>query len=241
MKTLGMVPDLELIQSEFEERHWSLFADARREGLLYPCYCSRKDVHEAISNLASAPHAPPPLYDGRCRGEKCLRASHPYPSIAWRFRSEQDEAGKRDFIVARTNPMADRESFSPSYAWATAIDDFDGDYALLVRARDLAHALVDQREIQDWLRKKFGRLEQKLPAVFHTSLVTMNDGSRLEKRSKGVRLSELTANGFLIADMISAFADSFSFEPNEFAPAKVWAEPRESISLKKLGLINDSV
>jgi glutamyl-tRNA synthetase len=241
MKSLGLAPDLEQTQSEHEEQHWDLFLEARREGLVYPCFCSRKEVHEAILHLASAPHAPTPLYDGHCRGEVSLRASHPFPSIAWRFRSKQEDAGKRDFIVARTNPMADRESFSPAYAWATAIDDFLGDFALLVRARDLAHALVDQREVQEWLRKKLGRFEQKLPAVFHTSLVTMNDGSRLEKRSKGVRLSELTAKGLSIEDVVSTFAGSFILEANEFAPAKVWGEPREAISLQQLGLAHDSV
>ncbi|MGZ5388766.1 MAG: glutamate--tRNA ligase family protein, partial [Aeromicrobium sp.] len=44
-----------------------LYADAvarlRADGLVYECYCSRKEIHEA----PSAPHHPPGAYPGTCR------------------------------------------------------------------------------------------------------------------------------------------------------------------------------
>lgn len=241
MGKLGLVPYAESLQSAQEERHWQVFAAARAEGKLYPCFCSRKEVQDSLAGLASAPHASPPLYDGHCRAEKKLRADHPHPTIAWRFLSEQDPDGKRDFIVARTDPKGERESFQSAYAWATAIDDFDGDFALLVRARDLAAALADQREVQVWLREREGRGARALPAVFHTSLVTLDDGARLEKRTRGVRLAELLARGFAVENILAAFEKSFAAESSDFAPAKVWGEARAQISLTQLGLTHAGV
>ncbi|HSI64095.1 MAG TPA: glutamate--tRNA ligase family protein, partial [Candidatus Saccharimonadia bacterium] len=37
-------------------------------GLLYPCFCTRKEIQEEIARAGSAPHGPEgPLYPGTCR------------------------------------------------------------------------------------------------------------------------------------------------------------------------------
>lgn len=219
MAELGLVPDEILLQSRRIDRHRTLFEQARKDGAIYPCTCSRKDVLDA---LASAPHGPEALYSGHCR--KASLAVLP-GSVAWRFR-DADESGEKDFLVARV----DQDAFMPSYHWACAIDDADGGYSLLVRAHDLAAATLQQRKIQTWMGRK------NYPAVFHTSLVVTNDRHRLEKRTQGVTWKELKACGLAPAELLAIFRKSFSVPIDEFAAQKIFGESNDSLTLTQLGL-----
>lgn len=232
MKSLGLVPDDVRVQSSRRDRHWELFEKARAEGILYPCRCSRRDV---LTALASAPHGAEALYSGRCRpggratGDADAAPAAETATIAWRFRCV-DESGKQDFIVARTDAQGSSSSFVPSYHWACAIDDWEEAHRLLVRAHDLETATPIQRVIQSWLR---GSGDRDFPAVFHTALVTADDGARLEKRTKGVTLDELAVSP---AQLILFFEKSFEARREDFADGKVWGEPRARLTLGELGL-----
>jgi glutamyl/glutaminyl-tRNA synthetase len=211
LERLGLHPDFLFQQSAFRERHLALFLRGVSDGQIYACDCSRKEVQEALQGLASAPHAPSPVYSGHCR-------IHPHTpqaaeSLAWRFRMPAD-TGVDDFIVARSGPTlnaqgrpVDVESFVPAYHWACAIDDFDGGHLLLVRSSDLRPALQPQRAIQEWLGRIEGR--RQVPAVFHTSLIVQDDGHRLEKRTLGVTLDELIARGVSVNELLERFESSF--------------------------------
>jgi glutamyl-tRNA synthetase len=229
MKALGLVPDRLLLQSDAAERHAGLFGRARHEGRVYPCFCSRKEVQEALAGAASAPHAPVPLYSGQCRGGATGEVSPRALSkeIGWRFRAD-DLSGKRDFLVGRAAP--DGSGFSPSYHWACAIDDHDGRHRLLVRASDLADAVEPQRAIHRYIGA------EPFPAVFHAALVTREDGGRLEKRTKGVTLAELAAAGVQPQELAARFAKSFALDRGAFAPGRVFGEPRERLTLSELRL-----
>lgn len=242
MRELGLVPDEILLQTDFHARHELLFRRAISEGQVYPCYCSRTEILQSLQGLASAPHdGCPPIYDGRCRNRDGKNATSKtggraggveHPFLAWRFKSLRSETGDQDFIVART----DREGkqFTPSYHWACAIDDHDGAHTILVRAHDLASALVQQREIQAWLQKT----EQKLtafPAIFHTSLVTANDGHRLEKRTRGVTLDEIFATGMKAGQLVERLKRSFDATLlKQFKPSLIWGEAAHEI---RVGLL----
>ncbi|RYZ65772.1 MAG: hypothetical protein EOP05_20120, partial [Proteobacteria bacterium] len=211
MREFGMKADVTLIQSEFYPRHLELFERARTEGAVYACDCSRKDVLNALAGMASAPNdGRVPAYSGHCRHRGLAREGGPtinpgIMSLAWRMKMPRED-GQDDVIIARTSVGG--EHFVPAYHWACAIDDFDGAYDLLVRSSDLAHALVIQRGIQEWLMKSHG-LTRDFPRVFHTALITQNDGHRLEKRTAGVTLEELKLNGIDPAKLISVFEKSF--------------------------------
>jgi glutamyl-tRNA synthetase len=252
---LGLHPDVVLVQSEFHARHWLLFTEAVQSGQVYPCDCSRKDVQAALAAIASAPHSTPAVYSGHCRELDRNRALHASESLAWRFRMRASN-GKDDVIIARSgvdldpNGLPPETSFVPSYHWACAIDDFDGAYDLLVRSIDLWSAAETQRAIQEWLSWREGLLQPRLPVVFHTSLVTQNDGHRLEKRTRGVTLPELAHIGLNTADLIHLFKQSFdlkSFESalitqpktsdaNQHQSGGLLREKLETISLAQLGL-----
>ncbi|MGE0764748.1 MAG: glutamate--tRNA ligase family protein [Bdellovibrionales bacterium] len=226
MLQLGLKPDRVLKQSERRQRHWQLFQTALQQKMIYPCHCSRKEV---LASLASAPHGKEAVYSGRCRHGTLDTPSG--PSIAWRFCTPEVD-GRGDFIIARTSPDGSEASFVPAYHWACAVDDWEEGHKLLVRAWDLADATTVQRHLQKWLR---GNEDKPLPAVYHTALVTLNNGQRLEKRTANVTWQELNGLGFGPSKLQKIFSESFSAHFEEFEYAKVWGEIRRSVSLDELG------
>jgi glutamyl-tRNA synthetase len=236
LSTLGMEPDRLIIQSQNIERHWQVFQAALQDQVIYPCFCSRREILEA---MASAPHTGAGVYTGRCRDLKnwpeYMRAN-----LAWRFRHLPDDSSQ-DFIVARTAPpdgqgnIPHRDSFAPAYQWACAIDDYDGDYKLLVRAYDLLDSATGQRAVQAWLTKNENS-QKNFSAVFHTSLVVGDDFSRLEKRTKGVTLDEILQAGLTPQNLIERFRQTFDARFYPFQPSEIFGEKVRQITLNHLGL-----
>ena len=55
-------------QSEHLEDYSAALDELRHLGLLYPCFCTRKDIQAEIAAAGQAPHGPDgPLYPGTCR------------------------------------------------------------------------------------------------------------------------------------------------------------------------------
>ena len=229
LSALGLVPDEVVTQSELGDRHWALFQQAAQSGQVYPCFCSRKEVREALEHAASAPHAPAAIYSGACRSTHAPSSSR--EPLAWRFR-EADPSGRDDFIVARAVLPATRESFAPAYHWACAIDDYDGRYRLLVRAQDLSIAAAPQRAIQRWMA---GGAELRAPAIFHAALVVQDDGQRLEKRTRGVTLDEV---GIEARELVALFQRSFdsALLESRLAPGDLIGERKSTLTLSELGI-----
>jgi glutamyl-tRNA synthetase len=227
LRALGLVADVTVVQSANRRRHWSAFSRALKEGRVYPCYCSRKDVRAALEGAASAPHGSMPLYSGACRALSAPpKGARELPSIGWRFRAPEP-GGADDFLVARTaRAEPDPESFVPAYNWACAVDDFDGRYELLVRAWDLESADSQQRAVYALLGQWEGATYS--PEVFHCALVTADDGGRLEKRTRGITLPELLARGFSTEAIVERFRKSF--EPSSRVPG----EARKTLRLSDL-------
>ena len=235
LKFLNLIPDQVLIQSDFHSRHESLFHKAVDSGQVYPCTCSRKEVLESLQQMASAPHATAPMaiYDGRCRDQNNRKPSNGLATLAWRFKNPENPDGSQDFIIARTDPRGGE--FVPAYHWACAIDDYDGDHLLLVRASDLSQVIAQQRAIFSWVGETEATIKP-YPAVFHTALVVSNDGHRLEKRTRGITLDELRDNKIDVREMIARFEKSFNrAEIKTFAPGKIWGEIPDQIRLSNLG------
>ena len=106
-------------QSERFDRYDAALAPLDADGLLYPCYCTRREVQAAVA----APHGPQPegAYPGTCRdlgpaGRAAREAGGRRP--AWRVRAgaERVEAVDRrhgtvaavvdDFVVRRADERA---------------------------------------------------------------------------------------------------------------------------------------
>lgn len=235
LKSLGLIADRVVIQSSRHERHRELFEKARREGRVYPCDCSRRDVLDALKQMERAPHSSPIEYSGHCRHRtEPLDQYKPAETLAWRWKmlGPGSESGHHDAIIARTD--ASGGHFTVGYHLACAIDDADGDYHALVRAWDLAPVDEIQNEIRSWCLGS-----PDLTRVFHTALVTRDDGGRLEKRTQGVTLEELQTRGVTVSQILKSFELSFDLKTalqdlsSQHRPV---GEPVKSLSLSKLSL-----
>ncbi len=159
--------------------------------LVYPCYCSRKDVSEA----ASAPHESPfrgegPVYPGTCagyrRGDPIATTEH-----SWRLRVRDQTVCFDDLVLGRQrcNPAADLGDFpittkngQVSYQLAVVVDDLRQGVDCVIRGNDLVASTFRQLEL-------YRRLNQNPPRYAHVPLVRGLDGRRLAKRHGDTRLS----------------------------------------------------
>ena len=157
---------------------------------VYPCYCTRDQLH-----AASAPHASDGrvLYPGTCRdlsaaqrAEKTkkpsLRVSVPRETVCFTdgFHGPQSmELQKEwgDFIIRRADGVA-------AYQLAVVVDDGTSGVTEVVRGRDL----LTSTPAQLWL---YDVLELPKPKFYHVPMLLAPDGRRLSKRDKDMDLGEL--------------------------------------------------
>ncbi len=219
-----------------------LFKEGARQGIFYPCSCSRKTVQEDILSMQSAPHFDVPLYSGVCRVPSA-RPTSLQPTIGWRLKSSLNVEGHQDILVGKTNNFSGeltdstQVNFQPSYHFACAADDYFSQCLWIVRSWDLKSAVLHQRELMKTFQQLFlANSTLDFPSVFHTSLVTDNHGHRLEKRTQGVTLDELLKK-YQLAELKKIFFNSFSggaaIVDN---PLKIYGEAKKTLTLLEIGL-----
>lgn len=161
------------------------------KSLLYPCYCSRAELH-----AATAPHGSDGqvLYDGRCRrlffsgeyvpeGRKpALRVMVPDEDIVFTdlIQGEYRENLERectDFVVRRSDGVY-------AYQMAVVVDDGLSGVTEIVRGRDL----LSSTPRQIYLYRLFGMRE---PRFAHIPLLLAPDGRRLSKRDGDLDLGAI--------------------------------------------------
>jgi glutamyl-tRNA synthetase len=231
LKALGLSPDACSIQSENRERHQEIFKAAQKRGMIYPCDCSRAEVQSALRGLASAPHGPDLVYSGHCRELDPNRVIES-DSWGWRLRCEGPEnlnPGFLDFLIARE----EKNHWSPSYHWACAVDDVCDQEQWIVRAWDLASAVSAQKEIWNCVRSLGWAEKSSDPKIYHTSLVVQDSGQRLEKRTAGVTLDQLSANGVGVDLLRKRFIQSWDISMFDVT-ASVGGEVGHTLKLSNL-------
>ena len=164
--------------------------------LLYPCYCSRDQLHAASAlQAASAPHASDGriIYAGTCRNltaedraqrppTRCLRVKVPDETVAFvdGLQGPQSlnlKAEWGDFIVRRADGVA-------AYQLAVVVDDAACGVSEVVRGRDL----LSSTPVQLWLYRVLGLTP---PTFTHVPMLLSTDGRRLSKRDRDLDLGEL--------------------------------------------------
>ena len=167
------------------------------EPLVYPCFCSRAELH-----AASAPHASDgtPIYAGTCRRltpdqvrEKSKRRP---PALRLRVPDAGDPAGEisfedrvygphrevlaeecGDFLIRRSDGVF-------AYQLAVVVDDAAMGVTEVVRGRDLLGSVA--RQI--YLQRLLGYAQ---PSYAHVPMLVAPDGRRLSKREHDCDLGEL--------------------------------------------------
>ena len=164
------------------------------EGLLYPCYCTRREIRAAVS----APHGIPAAdrYPGTCRGlTKAVRAEREASgrAPALRVRAEGVRISFQDRLLGRQEGETDdfvlrRNDGAPAYQLAVVVDDAEQGIGEVVRGDDLA----DSTPRQILLARLLGL---PVPRYAHVPLVLGPDGTRLAKRHGAVTLEDRAMHG----------------------------------------------
>jgi glutamyl-Q tRNA(Asp) synthetase len=193
------------LQSQHLEDHAAALARLGAMGLLYPCFCTRKDIEAEIANSGHAPHGPDgPVYPGLCRGLSATQRAERLDSgqphavrldmtgairlagpLTWR----DDAVG---IVAARPDIFGDvvlaRKDTPTSYHLAVTVDDALQGVTLVTRGTDLFEATHVHRLLQDLLGLP-------VPVWHHHRLLTDESGRRYAKRDRAVTIASLRAAG----------------------------------------------
>ena len=206
-------------QSRRTDAYRAEFEKLSQLGLVYPCYCSRAELH-----AASAPHASDgtAIYAGTCRNltpeERAQKTRRP----AWRVRVPEEEISFHDrlqgdytenlardcgdFIVRRSDGVY-------AYQLAVVTDDAEGGVTEVVRGRDL----LSSTPRQIWLQRMLGFPE---PEYCHVPLLVAPDGRRLSKRERDLDLGALRQL-YTPEELLGKLAALANLQP-EAAPVRAW-------------------
>lgn len=194
-------------QSERTKLYEKALAKLEGQGLLYPCFCTRAELH-----AAEAPHNSDGefLYSGKCRSlspeQAAVRARTRSPAIRLRlpdetvrFRDghygemEQNlEHACGDIILRRSDGVF-------AYQLAVVLDDAMMGVTQVVRGRDL----LSSTPLQIYLHRLLGA---NPPAFYHVPLLLARDGRRLSKREKDLDIGALRAYGLSAAEIVGRTA-----------------------------------
>jgi glutamyl-tRNA synthetase len=223
LAALGVVGDGEVVrQSGRFDRYEAAIGRLDAAGLVYPCYCSRREVREAVA----APHGPLPegAYPGTCRdlglADRAAREAEGRRP-AWRVRAGAARVRVEDRRHGTIEGIVDdfvvrRADGAPAYQVAVVVDDHDQGVEEVVRGDDL----LDTTPRQVWLA---GVLGLRVPAYAHVPLVLGPDGERLAKRHGAVTLADLAARGVDAPHVLGMMAVSLGLRPPAVAGGRVAA------------------
>lgn len=177
-------------------------------GLLYPCFCTRREIVES----SKAPHGPEgPLYPGTCRVmDKGERAERLARGDAYALRLDMGKALSRiggplvwhdrdtGEIAAQPQDSGDvvlaRKDTPTSYHLSVTVDDALQGVTLVIRGQDLFHATHVHRVLQ-------ALLGLPVPEYHHHPLLVDASGRRLAKRHKDETLATFREKGLTPADL----------------------------------------
>jgi glutamyl-tRNA synthetase len=212
-------------QTEHTARYDAAIAHLSDRGLLYECYCSRRDIAQA----PRAPHAPQGAYPGTCRDLADTERENRRVEIgrppALRLRTDEIAYTVHDVLHGSYTGIVDdfvirRGDRVPAYNLAVVVDDAAQGIDQVVRGDDL----LSSSPRQAYLARLLGYRE---PTYAHVALVLNEDGARLAKRDGAVTLAEIGAEQALaqIAESLGWQATNVDEMLAQFDPARLPREP----------------
>ncbi len=175
-------------QSAHPQRYDAVVDNLAGRGLVYECYCSRREILDA----PRAPHAPEGAYPGTCRrlsdAQRATRRAAGRPP-ALRLLTEDTEHTVTDLLHGRYTGVVDdfvlrRGDGVPAYNLAVVVDDAASGIDQVVRGDDL----LSSAPRQAYLASLLGYPE---PVYAHVPLALNAEGKRLAKRDGAVTRAEL--------------------------------------------------
>ncbi len=182
-------------QSRRSEIYKSFFDKLSAQDLIYPCFCTRSELHAASAPHASDGHF---VYPGTCRvlTQQQRQNKLQRQKCAWRIKTPDETIsfddrhyGRQslnlarewgDFIVRRSDGIY-------AYQLAVTIDDALMGVTEVIRGRDLLSSTAPQMYL-------YSLLGFKPPQFGHLPLLTAADGRRLAKRDLDLDMGALRQN-----------------------------------------------
>ncbi|MGE3624557.1 MAG: tRNA glutamyl-Q(34) synthetase GluQRS [Bdellovibrionales bacterium] len=192
-------------QSEHLDNYRAAMERLRDMDVVYPCFCTRREVAVEVQNAAQAPHEGPdgPVYPGTCRAlTESVRAERLAQEEAnWRLDSAKVLARtgalhwhdrKRGKIEARLDDFGDvviaRKDVPTSYHLSVTVDDHLQGITLVTRGEDLLRSTDIHRYLQ-------ALLGYATPEYEHHALLKNAEGKRFAKRDKAETLQAMREAG----------------------------------------------
>ena len=225
-------------QSDRLDHYRDAIEQLHRGGLTYPCYCTRREIQEAVS----APHGPATegAYPGTCRvltaGQRQRHERDGRPA-AWRVRGDGVRVAFVDRVCGPHEGVVDdvvieRNDGTPAYNLAVIVDDAEQGIGEVVRGDDLLSSTPRQLHLA-------ALLGLAAPTYAHVPLVLGPTGQRLAKRDGAVTLADRLALGETSSRVLGRLAVSAGVIETErplastdlhsvaesFDPARLFSQP----------------
>jgi len=196
-------------QSQNLEKYESEFERFKESNLVYPCYCSRKDIQQA----ASAPHGKTPVYPGSCSQltfqEVTEKQQKKRP--AWRVRVNQFKRTTVSFIdgvfgeqsqnllIECGDFVLKRADDFFAYQFAVVLDDIQQKVTDVVRGYDLMDSSARQIAL-------FDTFDSTAPNYWHMPLLNDEQGKRMAKRDGSCSIEAWKENA--VPDQLDTSSES---------------------------------
>lgn len=189
-------------QSDYMHNYSDALAKLQARGLLYPCFCTRKEIREEVMRSGYAPHGPEGvLYPGTCKAlsekeqeqkiaegiphafrldvEKAMREVK--TPLTWFDRDKGEQIATPEILG---DAVLARKDISASYHLSVTIDDHLQGVTIVTRGEELFYASHLHRLLQELLGLN-------VPEWHHHKIITDDDGNRLAKRDNSITLQYL--------------------------------------------------
>ncbi len=193
LRWLGLHWDGPLVlQSRRRGLYGSFLSSLRKQGYLYPCRCSRRQLDGAN------------IYPGTCRRLQQDWGLRNARLPAWRLRvAEPFSAQVGDVVLRRADGVI-------AYHLATSIDELAMGISEVVRGQDLVSVCAAQIAVMS-------SLGMASPRYGHVPLLCDPSGQKLSKREQATGVRSLRDRGDTAAQLTGQLASSLGLVPPEHA------------------------
>lgn len=205
-------------QSERSAFYDTWLALLKKEGAVYPCFCSEERLEALRKEQAARDEAP--RYDGTCtrlsRAESerrigegavpCWRFALPRHTVVFRDRVRGElsfaPGSMGDFVVARSDG-------NPTYLFTSVVDD---------RLMGITHIIRGDEHVPNTARQQalFDRLGWEAPVYAHIPMILSEDRQKLSKRTGSTPIRAYRDQGYR-PEALNAYLSTLSWSPGQEA------------------------
>jgi glutamyl-Q tRNA(Asp) synthetase len=226
-----------LRQSERFDAYRAALNKLAEQDLLYPCFCTRKDIAEEIARASEAPYGPDgPVYPGTCRAlshaehTKRVAAGEAY-ALRLDVARAAAHTGPLSFEECGSGPAGEqgtiraapllfgdivlaRKNMPAAYHLAVVVDDAHQGVTLVTRGNDLFAATHVQRLLLQCLGLP-------VPSYAHHRLILDANGRKFSKRDHSVTLRDLRESDVTPKEVYTMLGAASARDPRRWSAIRI--------------------